>query len=167
MSEAATPTQYRPAQIILHWVTVVGLVTQIAIHEPIVRVTEAMASGTDPVAGDLPLAWLHVGVGTTVLIAVLARLYLRYRYGAPGHAPGTSPLQAKLADLMHRTLYVLLLAMVITGMVTWNGLAPLGGLHFLINVAIFFLVLAHVAAALYNQFVRKDGTMDRMKFKRS
>lgn len=162
MTAQQTPQHYRPAQKILHWVVVLGVITQIAIHESIVRVTEALSTGTTPVASDTTLAWVHVGVGSTILLAVLARLYLRFRYGAPGHAPDTPPLQAKLASIMHWALYALLLGMVLTGMLTWNGIAPLGDVHFIINVMLFFLVLGHAAAAIYNQFVRKDGTLLRM-----
>ncbi|MFK7856894.1 MAG: cytochrome b [Granulosicoccus sp.] len=167
MSNRPTPEHYRPAQIILHWVVVVGFITQMAIHESIVRVYTALGNGDIPDSLDNILAWVHVGTGTTILVAVLARLYLRYRYGAPGHAPGTPPTQAKIADIMHRTLYLLLIAMALTGMVTWNGLMDLGDIHFYINVVLFFLVLGHAGAAIHNQFVRKDGTLQRMWFSRS
>ncbi|MFK8080091.1 MAG: cytochrome b [Granulosicoccus sp.] len=167
MSTRPTPDQYRPAQIILHWVVVIGFITQIVIHESIVRVYDALGNGTTPDSMDNILAWVHVGTGTTILLAVFARLYLRYRYGAPGHAPGTPPMQAKIADIMHRTLYVLLIAMALTGMITWNGLVDLGDIHFYINVALFFLVLGHAGAAIYNQVVRKDGTLNRMRLSRN
>lgn len=153
---------YRPAQIALHWIVVVGIVIQIAIHESIVRVTGALARGDVPVSTDTILAWGHVGVGSMILLAVIARLYLRFKYGAPAHAPGTPPLQARIAHSMHWLLYALLLAMVITGMLTWNGIAPLGGMHFSINVILFISIAVHAAAAVYNQFVRKDGTLRRM-----
>lgn len=162
MTDRPIPDHYRPAQIVLHWVVVVGVIIQIAIHESIVRVYEALGADTTPVAWDTYLAWVHVGVGTTILVAVLARLYLRFKYGAPGHAPGTPPLQAKMADLMHRALYALLLGMVVTGMLTWNGIAALGQVHFIMNVMLFVLVLGHAGAAIYNQVVRKDGTLRRM-----
>lgn len=167
MSDTSTPQHYRPLQIILHWVVVFGVIIQIVIHESIVRVKEALATGAIPVDTDTTLAWVHVGVGTTILLAVLARLYMRLRYGVPGHAPGTPALQARIASIMHRTLYALLLGMVLTGMLTWNDIAPLGNVHFVLNVVLFLLVLGHVGAALYNQFTRKDGTLRRMLPSRS
>lgn len=162
MTASTTPTNYRPAQIALHWVVVLGVVIQIAMHDPMVAVNEAQWEGLAPLAADVPFAWMHVGVGSIILLAVIGRLYMRFRYGAPGHAPGTPPMQAKIATLMHWGLYAALLGMVITGMLTWNGIAALGDVHFAINVALFVMVLAHAGAALFNQFVRKDGTMRRM-----
>lgn len=160
------PQTYRPAQIILHWVVVLGIIVQWAAHDQMVRVVDAVQSGGTPVDGDVTMAWLHVGVGSAIMLAVLVRLYLRGRYGVPDHAPGTSEGQAKLANWMHRALYATLFGMVITGSLTWSGTFPLGDLHFFINVLLFALALGHAVAALFNQFVRKDGTMRRMMLSR-
>lgn len=157
-----TPTAYRPAQIWLHWIVVIGVILQIGFNSAIVAVMDAREAGQPAAATDMTWAWAHVGIGSVILLAVLTRLYLRIRHGVPGHAPGTSPTQARIASLMHNALYALLLAMVVTGMLTWNGIAPLGGLHFALGTALFFAALAHAAAAIFNQFVRKDGTLARM-----
>lgn len=156
------PTAYRSAQIWLHWIVVLGVIFQIGFHESIVSVLSAHGAGRTPAAADVAWARVHVSVGSLILLAVIARLALRRRYGAPGHSPGTSVLQARIASAMHGTLYALLLAMVVTGILTWNGIAPLGGLHFGINIALFFAALGHALAAIFNQFVRKDGTLTRM-----
>ena len=157
------PTAYRPAQIWLHWIVVIGVILQIGFNEAIVRVVDARNFGQEADPADMTWAWFHVGIGSVILLAVIARLVLRFRYGVPGHAPRTSVAQARIATIMHNTLYGLMLAMVATGMLTWNEVAPLGGLHFLLANALFFAALAHAAAALFNQFVRKDGTLARMK----
>ncbi len=157
-----TPTSYRTAQIILHWVVFGAIWVQWLFNEPMKRTIEAMQTGTTPADGDMTMALVHVSFGSTILLAVLARLYLRYRYGAPGHAPGTSPMQAKIATVVHWSLYGTLIAMVITGGMTWNGVADLGYVHWLLNLVLFALITAHAAAAIFNQFVRKDGTLARM-----
>ena len=157
-----TPTSYRPAQIILHWVVFAAIWVQWLFHEPILRTVEAMQTGATPAGNDMIMAWVHVGFGSTILLAVLARLHLRFRHGAPGHAPGTSPMQAKIATAVHWSLYGLLIAMVVTGGMTWNGIADLGYVHWLLNIVLFALITAHAAAAIFNQFVRKDGTLARM-----
>ncbi len=157
-----TPTSYRRAQIILHWVVFAAIWVQWLFNEPMKRTIEAMQTGATPADGDMTMALVHVGFGSTILLAVLARLYLRYRYGAPGHAPGTSPTQAKIATIVHWSLYGTLIAMVITGGMTWNGVADLGYVHWFLNIVLFGLITAHAAAALFNQFVRKDGTLARM-----
>lgn len=158
----SAPQTYLPAQKILHWVVVLGIIVQWAANEQMVRVVEAMQTGATPVDSDMTMALVHVGVGSAIFLSVLARLFLRLRHGVPDHAPGTSPVQAQIATWMHRALYATLFAMVITGGMTWNGVAQLGDLHFYFNILLFALALAHAAAALFNQFVRKDGTLRRM-----
>jgi cytochrome b561 len=160
MTEA--PATYRPAQIWLHWIVVIGVILQIGFNSAIVAVVDAREAGQAAADGDMTWAMVHVSIGFVILLAVLARLYLRFRHGVPGHAPGTSPAQAKVATIMHNALYGLLIAMVITGMLTWNEIAPLGGLHFALSTALFFAAIAHGLAAIFNQFVRKDGTLARM-----
>ena len=157
-----TPTAYRPAQIILHWVVFAAIWVQWLFNEPMKRTIEALQTGAAPADGDMTMALVHVGFGSTIFLAVLARLYLRYRYGAPGHAPGTSPAQAKIATIVHWGLYSTLIGMVITGGMTWNGVVDLGYVHWLLNIVLFALITAHAAAAMFNQFVRKDGTLARM-----
>ena len=160
-----TPATYRPAQIWLHWIVVIGVILQIGFNSAIVAVVDAREAGQAPAAADMTWAWFHVGTGSMILLAVIARLVLRWRHGVPGHAPGTSAMQARIASAMHAALYGLLLALVVTGMLTWNGLAPLGGLHFALGTALFFAALAHAAAAIFNQLIRKDGTLARMKLR--
>lgn len=155
-----TPATYRPAQIWLHWIVVVGVILQIGFNSAIVAVVDAREAGQAD--ADMTWAWFHVSIGFVILLAVIARLVLRFRHGVPGHAPGTSAAQARIATVMHNALYGLLIAMVITGMLTWNEIAPLGGLHFALSTALFFAAIAHGLAAIFNQFVRKDGTLARM-----
>lgn len=156
------PTSYRPAQTILHWVVFAAIWVQWLINEPMKRTIEAMQTGATPAGNDMTMAWVHVGLGSTIFIAVMARLYLRYRFGAPGHAPGTSPAQAKIATVVHWSLYGTLIGMVITGGMTWNGITDLGYVHWLLNIVLIGLITAHAAAAIVNQYVRKDGTLARM-----
>ena len=159
---SSPPATYRPAQIWLHWIVVLGVIFQIGFNSAISAVMHARESGKAPADGDMLWAWFHVVVGSIILLSVIARLVLRLRHRVPVHGPGASPMQARIARLVHNALYGLLLAMVVTGMLTWNGIAPLGDVHFALSTALFFAALSHLAAALFNQFVRKDGTLARM-----
>lgn len=125
-------------------------------------VVDAREAGQAAADADMTWAMFHVTTGFFILLAVIARLYLRFRHGVPGHAPGTSAAQAMIATVMHNALHGLLIALVITGMLTWNEIASLGGLHFALGTALFFAAIAHGAAAIFNQVVRKDGTLARM-----
>lgn len=166
MTTSTHPASYRPMQIILHWVVVIGVVLQFGLNEQVVRVNEAQRAAQIPEAGDINLAWMHVGVGSLILLAVLARLFMRFKYGVPDHPEGTPPMQAKIATIVHRAFYVLLIVIALTGMATWNGIVNLGDVHFYLGIALFFLIIAHAGAAIFNHFVRKDGTLARMALSR-
>lgn len=159
-----TAKTYSKLQIALHWYVVLGILFQILFHEAIVRVMAATRAGSAINPSDDLMASIHALVGTSILVAVVIRLWLRFTHGVPAHAPGASDMAVKAAGVVHNLLYLLMLAMVISGMLTFSGVADLGSLHWAINLCLFFLALGHAGAALWNHFVRKDGTLARMRF---
>ncbi len=165
-SMTLAPQTYRPTQIALHWIVVLGILFQWGMNEQMSRISKALQTGAVPEPSDVTWAWVHVGVGMIILLAVFARLFLRFRFGVPDHAKGTPKLQGNIAIVMHWALYTVLLVIVISGSITWNGIAPLGGIHANLNKVLFVLAAGHAGAALFNQFIRKDGTMRRMMFSR-
>lgn len=129
---------------------------------------------------------LHKSIGASFLIWTVLRIINRFVSKAPPH-PSMPVWQTAIAHLTHLGLYVAMLAMPITGvlmsMYGGRGVSVFGlfslpsvvgidremaklmnGLH---TGAVFyvlaFLVVAHVAGALYHQFVMKDNLIARMK----
>lgn len=156
------PATYSRLQIILHWVVAVGILLQIALHEFIVEQRASLARGE--VVSDLQniMASAHIATGLLIGLAVIARLILRWKRGVPPHPAGKSHLTTRLADAMHYGLYAALIGMVLTGIITASGLANLSGVHLAINLTMVVMILLHAAAALFNQFVLRDGTLMRM-----
>lgn len=128
---------------------------------------------------------LHKSMGLTVLVLVLLRLLWRLLDRRPPYPDSMPVWQRRLASLTHGLLYVLLLAMPISGWLynsasnfalRWFGLfsvPPLSGpdpalkalaqdLHswgFYLLAALFAV---HVAAALKHHLVERDDTLHRM-----
>lgn len=65
----------------------------------------------------------------------------------------------------HVALYVLLIALPVTGLLAWfGGFTQLADLHGrLLKVLMWGLIGLHVLAALYHQFILKDGLLNRMR----
>ena len=129
---------------------------------------------------------LHKSVGLTVLGLVLLRMLWRLVAGAPAPVPGTPRWQRAIASVTHGLLYVLLLAMPLSGWLydsaagirpfRWFGqwrvpklTAPNEQLEQLARDAhgwlfwtLMALVLAHAAAALFHHHVQRDATLSRM-----
>lgn len=128
---------------------------------------------------------LHRPLGIAILLLALVRLYHRWRSPPPPLPADLPRPQALAAKASHWLLYALMLAMPLLGwaMLSAGGypvrmvgalqlpaLVPrdptlyawLRGAHGVLGYALFALVLAHLAAALYHAWVRRDGVFDAM-----
>jgi len=127
----------------------------------------------------------HKWAGVTILLLALVRLGWRIGHAPPPY-PDTMPMwQQRAANLLHRLLYVLILAVPLSGYfytlasgfpVVWFGVVELPvligpdpelkpilkSLHFWLNMTLAACVLAHIGAALKHQFVDRDGVLRRM-----
>jgi cytochrome b561 len=126
----------------------------------------------------------HKLLGFVLLWLIVARLFYRIRNGAPRDEPTLTPLQKGVSHATHWALYLLLLAVPLSG---WIGvslygareifglfsLPPLSGVnqplsdkvfvfHFWGAMLILALALMHISAGLFHYFIRKDGVLRRM-----
>lgn len=158
--EPARPTGYTAIQILLHWVIVALVLFQIVFAEAMEEAYDAIRDGsTEPVS---VMANAHVWVGITILVLAGIRLATRLGYGAPPAPAGTSALQAKAAEAMHWLFYALLFLVPISGLLAWYVTPAVAELHGFAKPAFIILTLLHAGAALFHQFVLKDGLLRRM-----
>lgn len=149
-------TGYTRAQIALHWITAVLVVAAWITHEDMGKALRGRLEGAEGTP-------LHVWFGVAVFFAVLVRLALRRRHGAPPPVPGMPPLLEAAATWGHRALYALLVATPAAGMATWfGGFLEAGEFHEALGNALMLLALVHAAAALWHHFGRRDETLRRM-----
>lgn len=168
---------WHPVSKGLHWLFVILLICvwgAVELHEFYDR--------EDPMRG-----WfvrLHFSLGITVLLLLTVRLYWRARHKRPqAEGPGW---QRALSSLTHGALYLILLAMPLSGIsmrqlfgrdTEFFGLFALPRLlaenpdlgkqiAFLHKEVLWptllVLVGLHIAAALWHHFVQKDNTLTRM-----
>ena len=145
------------------------------------------------VMGELPRSpkyfWVytaHKSLGLTVLALVLVRIGWRLYAGATRPVPGTPRLQALLASATHGAIYLLILALPLSGWIydsanalrpfRWFGLvevpklvapdealaASAHGAHEWLFWLLMALVAGHAGAALYHHFIQRDATLARM-----
>lgn len=127
----------------------------------------------------------HKWVGVTVLLLAILRLVWRFTHRPPPLSAATPPWQRAAAHGGHALLYVLMLVMPLTGWIYSNltgypvvylGKIPLPDLvernrelaetwvkvHATLGIVLAVVVVGHVLAALYHQFLMRDGTLLRM-----
>jgi cytochrome b561 len=127
----------------------------------------------------------HKWIGVTVFALAVVRILWRATHAAPP-MPRRMPLwQRGAAHLVHLLLYVLMIAIPVSGYlyssaanvpVVYLGLIPLPriiapdpqlkevlkNLHIALNYTLLVLVALHVVAAIKHQLIDRDGLLSRM-----
>jgi len=176
---APTPRRYPVAMMVIHWLTAASIATVVVL---------AWLFPGGKANDSSVLLLVHRSVGLTILALTVLRLVLRGTLPVPAEPDAASRLQ-KLenfaARIVHFLLYVILIAMPVSGFL-WTtsrgtpvdvfglfSIPPLlpasdavhsvaRAIHSTGQFAVYAVVALHVAAALFHLVVRRDGVMDRM-----
>ena len=135
--------------------------------------------------GRLKLYSYHKWIGVTVFLLALARLAWRWRHPAPPPPAGMPAWQRIASVAAHHLLYVLILAVPVSGWLmssakgfqtVYLGIIPLPDLltkdkalgdalllvHQILNFTLGALVITHLTAALKHYFIDRDEVLGRM-----
>lgn len=176
-----TSEKYHPALVALHWLLAVLIVFAWGVGA--LALEEMPNSSPDKIA---PLR-VHMVVGAAILLLTLVRLAVRFGTRRPTPVNTGHPLLDRTAVLAHYGLYALVILMAASGFATalaaglpdivFGGSGkplpesfaayPARTVHGIVGSLLAFLVLVHIVAALWHQFVRRDGLLRRMSFRRS
>lgn len=171
--------KYNCTAIALHWLIALLIVLAFAVGQ--------YMADLKPSPWMLKIFAWHKWVGVTIFVLVLYRIYWRLTHTAPALPASMSENMKKGSNATHLFLYLLMVAIPITGWlhssaagvsVVYFNLIPLPNLldknkelsdlfkdiHESLNWALLSLVIMHVAAALKHQFIDKDNLLDRMRF---
>jgi cytochrome b561 len=171
------PTRYASTAIFLHWLSAFLIFAAFPLG---LYMHELPLSPSK-----LQLYSYHKWLGVTILLLVAVRLAWRAGH-TPPPLPASIPLwQQRAAHTLHGLLYVLLLAIPLSGWLmssakgfqtVYLGVLPLPDLigkdkalgellteiHETLNFALLALVIAHVGAALKHHFIDRDDILARM-----
>lgn len=170
--------KYHPLLVIFHWILVPLLLISLVMGGNVL--TEIPNDSIEKV-GALKA---HMIIGLGILGLMVLRLITRLVTKKPPHADIGNALLNKLGTLAHYVLYLLVFIMAASGMATsiQAGLPDIifGGsgaalpetfsiyapriAHGIIAKVLFITIVLHALAALYHQFIRKDGLLGRMWF---
>ena len=136
--------------------------------------------------GVFSVTGIHMLIGFIILALLIARLIVRWTTKHPEWASTGNKFFDWIGNLTHLGLYILAFGMTITGIILANqrgflartfgigsmptqgsfrrGSFSLGSLHGGIWVLLLLLILLHIGAALYHQFILKDNLLSRMWF---
>ena len=182
----APKTRYDGVAMIIHWLTAVLMIYMVFFGEDLMKSGEELAK-----AGDIANATfepsIHVTLGVSILLLTILRILWRVSHTAPAYPASMKRYEVVASKSLHGLFYILLIAIPLTGWLTFGrfsqghqimqqiqvfGLftlpqppfAPSWGkeMHELGSNAAMVLIGLHVLAALKHQFIDKDGIFGRM-----
>ena len=163
--------------IALHWISVLGII--------VVAVSGLLREILDDGPLRVALLEVHKQTGLFVLLVLAGRIGVRAAVGMADHAGDLPILLRRAAQLAHLVLYMMLLALPLLGLAVSNahgvrvrlfGVLPLPSLvdedadvvdaltdyHVWGAWVLLILVVAHVGAALWHHWVRRDAVLAAM-----
>lgn len=168
--------QYSKRTAIFHWLILLLVIAALFVGHELDESKDA--------AQKLSMFPVHFLIGDLILLLTLVRIYFRKKDGEPAPA-NANPLLNKIAAATHGLLNISVIAVVISGMVTAATSGVIAALqksdpglipdfekveakefHELFIGILLLLVIFHVLAALYHQFIVKDSLMRRIMIKR-
>jgi cytochrome b561 len=177
MISSQPTTRYSLPARLLHWV--------IAAVVPIQIYLGYAAEWESDRRESFRLIQQHYQLGLLIFGLMLLRIFWRVGYGTPPH-PKDEPRWRRLtANTVHWLLYALLLTMPVSGYVIWvwmdvpmnafgflelprlftppiedeTGRAAAWYVHYYSSWLVIALIIIHVGAASWHQFVRRDGSV--------
>ena len=174
-----TTEKYHPALVALHWLLALLVLFMLVMGAVFLEhLPNASPDKIFALRG-------HMVTGMAILALTLVRLAVRFGTRRPPPVVTGRPLLDRAAVFAHYGLYALVILMAASGFATalaaglpdivFGGSGkplpesfaayPARTVHGIVGSLLAFLVLVHIVAALWHQFVRRDGLLRRMTFR--
>ena len=179
MATDTTRSDYAIAQKVVHWLMALLIMLDLVVAQKFgdpMEQWDRLASRSD-----------HASLGTIVATLFVIRILLRWRYGAPSLNQDMAAWQTRLAQIAHGLFYALISVLILSGIATavnaadpltlfgtWDItlgqmneelFASIRPIHEYTTNALIGLIVLHVLAALYHQFILRDAaTLNMLKF---
>lgn len=167
---------FHPALRVLHWLMAAAILMMLFIGVAMVSTVSSAHS---------LLVSIHKPLGVMILLLVIVRLWLRFTTAKPALPASIPAWQRGMAHLSHWMLYLMMVAQPLIGwamlsavgypVTLGNGIvlppimdisndryAILRPLHTWVALALFAMIMLHLAAALLHAFVLRDGVFSSM-----
>ena len=174
MSLKSSPIRFGAVAIAIHWLTALAIL--------LLLISGLAAANTGDAAVELNLLRAHASMGALVGVLTLLRVVWWLFFDRRPADPATlSRGQALASHVVHYALYAVVLVMVASGIGTvllsgagaqLTGAAPLPlpdfaavppfTVHGLLFRLLVLLLIGHIGAALWHQFVKRDRLLARM-----
>ncbi|WP_417559936.1 cytochrome b [Marinomonas sp.] len=150
---------YNTAQILLHWAIAALIIFNYFVSEGMGRAFRQHLDDSN--TGYNLVSSLHVYVGLGIIALVVIRIIVRFM--SQKFKTNSKSLLDRVSRIVHEFLYLLMFLVPVFGATAWYlGIHIMGDVHEIAMNIMMSLVLLHAAAALFHQYVLKDGTLLKM-----
>lgn len=169
--------RYSLPAIVLHWLVALFIFSAIGLGVYMINLSLSPTK--------LKLYSFHKWIGVSIFLLMLVRLAWRITHRPPQLPAQMSAAMCRAAEAMHAALYLLVLAIPISGWLmssakgfqtVWFGVIPLPDLiakdvelgkslaivHQTLNIGLGLLLLTHIGAALKHRYIDRDDILARM-----
>lgn len=169
------PARHHPLLVLLHWSLALLIVLMLAVGMLVLK----PMPNTSP--EKLVALRAHMLLGGLILLLMLLRVVVRWRFARPAPLSSGHAALDRLAGLAHASLYLLVFAMALSGI----GIAIAAGLpqivfaghgslpisfadlppriaHGVLAWMLIALITLHLHGVLYHLLIRRDGLLGRM-----
>ena len=180
--DTTMPLKYDRMLVVLHWVLAMGLFYQLGLGLWMEDIPK------DPPGVRAEWFNLHKSIGICLGFLILWRLGWRVTHSVPAPPIGNTEFQNKLSQWVHRFLYVCMVVLPRSGFmgssfsaypVKFFGLplpklwepSPEGKelfstIHEVTAFLMMIVIILHISAAVWHQWVKRDGLLSRMGWSR-
>jgi cytochrome b561 len=157
---------YSKGLSLLHWLVAIMFAASYIISDGMPKYFDQHLENID-VSGQW-VANFHVYAGLAFIAVVLIRLIVRLTSQKPEPKESTDSRLNKIATGAHHLLYLLMFLVPVAGVIGWyEKITIFGDIHVLLMNLMLGLVGLHIAAAIYHQWVLKDGILSRISLLKS
>jgi cytochrome b561 len=164
MPPLKTPDSFSLPQRAVHWLTAALVFFNLLLPDGMNAWNRSIKKAGVATADQVASANIHAYLGIAILVLVCLRLVFRLLHGVPS-SPSQQPVFFTLVSkIAHGLLYVLLIAMPLTGMAAYYlGYSAAGDVHAdILKVALWMLITGHVLGELVQQLYWKTNVLRRM-----
>jgi len=158
-----TYSHYTQIQRRLHWLVAAMVVLQFVLHDAVLHAMDQLDNGQPISFSGFVATTLHTWGGAAIGALMVYRLWLRNKRPVAVGAGEATGAARMAAIVLHNGFYVVLLAMVCTGVISYYFRLPISAqLHHYGKMLLMAMILLHVAAGLYHHYWKKDQVMSQM-----
>lgn len=178
MSVKSLPDRYGSVAVAIHWVTALAILGML--------ISGVVAENIADTVAEVGILRIHAIMGVLIGLLTILRIVWWLAFDKrPADPAGLSRAQALAAHVVHYALYGAILVLVGSGLGTLIlsganlqlfgsvppplpdfALVPPFTVHDIVSKLLLALLLGHIGAALWHQFVKRDHLLARMRFGR-